>query len=63
MNDEILENFFLFNNHSINTQKWYKSTLSQWCKYCGMTLQELLIEAEDEENKGIKLKYSKLKNN
>lgn len=61
MNDELLENFFLSNNYSVNTRKNFKVILNQYSKYFGMDLQELLIEAEDEENKGIKWKYAKLK--
>ena len=61
MNDELMNNFFLSNNYSISTRKNYVVVLTQYSEYYDMTLQELLIEAEDEENKGIKWKYAKLK--
>lgn len=61
MNDELLKNFFLSNNYSSNTEKNYAVVLNQYSRYHNMSLQELLDEAEEDENKGTRWKYSKLK--
>ena len=61
MNDELMNNLFISNHYSANTRKQYKVVLNQYSNFFDMTLQELLAEAETEENKGIKWKYSKLK--
>ena len=61
MNDELLKNFFITNNYSLHTRKNYTTDLRQYCEYYKMTLQELLMEAEKEENDGVRWKFSKLK--
>lgn len=61
MNGELLKNFFLSNNYSSNTEKNYAVVLNQYSRYHNMSLQELLDEAEEDENKGTRWKYSKLK--
>ena len=62
MSDELLNNIFITYNHSSNTRRGYKASLTQYSAFFNMTLRELLEEAEAEENKGVKWKHSKLKN-
>lgn len=61
MNNELLKNLFITCNHSKGTQKAYNYALKVYCSYFQMEIRDLLMEAEDEENKGIKWKHSKLK--
>ena len=61
MNNELLNNLFLSCNYSLHTQKNVKVALNQYCTYFDMSLQELLEEAEEDENNGTKWKYCKLK--
>ncbi|HEX3013424.1 MAG TPA: site-specific integrase, partial [Methanobacterium sp.] len=42
------------------TQKSYKLALKQYCEYTSKTPEELIGEAEDEEEKGIKLSRRKI---
>ena len=47
MNDELLlNNLFNTFNHSKNTRKVYKHTLTKYSTYFKMTLRELLMEAD-----------------
>jgi len=48
-------------NLSKATIKQYRATLRQYCEFNGMTLDELLEEADAEEEKGIRLKRRTLK--
>ena len=62
MNDEtILENFVKSRNLKPRTKKGYKYSLKQYTDFHQMTLEELLQEAEDEEEQGIRWKHRKLK--
>lgn len=61
MNNELLKNLFITCNHSKGTQKAYNYALKVYCSYFQMEIRDLLMEAEDEESKGIKWKHSKLK--
>ena len=62
MNDkEILDNFINSRNLKQSTKKGYKYTLKQYTTFHQMTLQQLLTEAEQEEDKGIRWKHRKLK--
>ena len=62
MNDELLlNNLFNTFNHSKNTRKVYKHTLTKYSTYFKMTLRELLMEAEEDENNGIKWKHRRIK--
>ncbi len=61
INNELLKNFFLSNNYSEDTKKNFKVVLNQYSRYFNMTLKELLEEAEEDENKGTKWKFCRLK--
>lgn len=61
MNNELLKNLFITCNHSKGTQKAYNYALKVYCPYFQMEIRDLLMEAENEESKGIKWKHSKLK--
>ena len=62
MNDEtILENFVQSRNLKPRTKKGYKYSLKQYTDFHQMTLEELLSEAEAEEEQGIRWKHRKLK--
>lgn len=55
-NNELLRTIFVTYNHSPGTQRLYTYALEKYSTYHEMELNELLIEAESEENKGIKSK-------
>ena len=61
MSNELLDNLSITYNHSYNTKRAYKTALNQYCDFFNMNLRDLLMEAEEEENKGIRWKHSKLK--
>jgi len=61
MSNELLDNLSITYNHSYNTKRAYKTALNQYCDFFNMDLRDLLMEAEEEENKGIRWKHSKLK--
>ena len=48
-------------NLSQATIKQYKATLRQYCEFNGLTLDQLLAEADNEEEQGIRLKRRTLK--
>lgn len=58
---EILEDFVTSRNLSYKTIVSYKSAIRIYKKYTGLTLSELITEAEEEEDKGIRWKKRKLK--
>ena len=61
MNDELLKNFSISCNHAQGTLFSYELALRKYCEYFGMSLKELLDEAEEDENNGVKWKHSRLK--
>lgn len=62
MNDvEILENLHNIRNHSRTRRDTYKQAVKNYVKFNGMSLQELLTEAENEEEEGIRWKKRTLK--
>lgn len=56
-----LEQFIEERNLSKASIKQYKTTLNQFAKYNGLTIDELIEEAENEEEQGIRLKKRTLK--
>lgn len=60
-NEEILEEVHILKNHKKSTQHIYKFATKLYCELNQMTLHELITEAEDEEEKGIRWKHRKLK--
>ena len=59
--EEILEHFIETRHLKPRTQKSYRYSLKQYTTFHGMTLQELLDEAEAEEEQGVRWKHRKLK--
>ena len=60
-NNELLRTIFVTYNHSPGTQRLYIYALEKYSTYHEMELNELLMEAESEENKGIKWKHRRIK--
>lgn len=59
MDDELLlKNLANTFNHSKQTRKLYRHALTKYSEYSGMSLHELLMEAEEDENDGVKWKTS-----
>ena len=61
MDNELLENIFITNNYSHETRKVNRSVMKKYCEFNGMSLQELLDEAEEDERNNVRWKYSRLK--
>lgn len=60
-NEEILEEIAMVRNHSLQSRKTYKRAINHYCQFNGLTMQELLDEADKEEENGIRWKRRKLK--
>lgn len=61
MDNELLEEIHIMRNHSPSTRKSYKNAVKKYTAFCNMTLEELLEEAEAEEEQGIRWKKRKIK--
>ncbi|WP_407431869.1 site-specific integrase [Methanobrevibacter sp.] len=61
MNNELLKNLAINCNHAERTQRNYSNALRKYSEYYGMSLQELLDEAEEDERNNVRWKYSRLK--
>lgn len=61
MDNELIEEIHIMKNHSEGTEKLYRHAVKRYTEFCGMSLKELLDEAEAEEDAGIKWKKRKLK--
>ena len=61
MDNELLNEIHMVKNHSKGTKKLYKFAVDRYTEYNSMTLEELLEEAEIEEEQGIRWKKRKLK--
>ena len=61
-NREILEEIHYIKGHQTNTIHNYQKAVKQYCQYHQMTLQELIDEAETEEEQGIRWKHRRLRN-
>ena len=61
MDNELLTEIHLMKNHSERTQLLYKYAVKRYTEFCSMSMEELLEEAEQEEDKGIKWKKRTLK--
>ncbi|GAA5818040.1 MAG: conserved hypothetical protein [Methanobrevibacter sp. CfCl-M3] len=59
--ENILKNFITKRNLKLSTASLYKSALADYCRFQNMTLQELIAEADNEEEKGIREKRRKVK--
>ena len=60
-NEEILEEIHQVKNHKKTTQTIYKYAVEKYCKLNNKTLHELITEAEQEEEQGIRWKHRTLK--
>ena len=58
---EILDDFCITRNLQDGTRRAYKNAITRYVESQGMHLKELLQEAEEEEEQGIRLKNRKLK--
>lgn len=61
MHDEIFERFAKERGLSETSKQQYNYRLKNYCNFTGQTLSELLDEAEEEEEQGIRWKKRKLK--
>ena len=60
-NEEILQEIHHAKSHSKSSKKIYKNAVKQYCKYNKLSLTELIKEADEEEEAGIRWKNRKLK--
>ena len=60
-NEEILQEINHAKSHSKSSKKIYKNAVKQYCKYNKLSLTELIKEADEEEEAGIRWKNRKLK--
>lgn len=60
-NNEILEEISIVRNHSEKTKEMYHQAVKQYCNLHQKTLEELITEADQEEEQGIRWKRRKLK--
>ncbi|MBQ6099048.1 MAG: site-specific integrase [Methanobrevibacter sp.] len=60
-NHEILQEFFIVKGHKGKTQETYLRAINNYSKFQGLTMQELIEEAETEEDNNIIWKRRKLK--
>ena len=60
-NEELLEEFFLVKNHDPKTREIYTRAINKYSKFHGFTMEELIDEAETEEEKGVRWKRRTLK--
>lgn len=60
-NQEILDEIAMVRNHSPQSRNTYKRAITHYCEFNNMTMQELLDEADQEEESGIRWKKRKLK--
>lgn len=60
-NEEILNEMHTGKNHAENTKRKFKVTIDSYCEFHQMTLDELLNEADDEEEQKIRWKKRTLK--
>ena len=61
MNNELIKNMCLTCNHSKQTHKNYKLSLRKYCEYFDMSLEELLMEAEEDEKNNVRWKNCRLR--
>lgn len=61
MDNELLDEIHLIKNHSKATRHVYKHAVKHYTSFCSMSLEELLEEAELEEEQSIRWKKRKLK--
>ncbi|WP_296853395.1 tyrosine-type recombinase/integrase [uncultured Methanobrevibacter sp.] len=61
MSNGLLEEIHMVKNHSLKTRRIYSDAVKKYTEFCSMTLEELIEEAEFEEDQGIKWKKRKLK--
>ena len=60
-NHEILQEFFMVNGHKPKTQEMYIRSINHYTKFNNLTMEELIEEAETEEDNGVRWKRRKLK--
>jgi len=60
-NEEILDEIAMVRNHGKASRHIYRRAVNHYCNFNQMTMQELLDEADQEEEQGIRWKRRKLK--
>ena len=60
-NEQLLEEIHIVKNHSDCTKLVYKQAVGKYTAFCEKSMEELLEEAEDEEDKGVRWKKRTLK--
>lgn len=61
MDNELLNEIHMVKNHSDETKRVYERAVRRYSEYFSMSMTELLEEAEEEEEQGIRWKKRKLK--
>lgn len=61
MDNNLLNEIHMVNNHSESTKKIYRIALRKYTAYFSMSMNELIEEAEQEEENGIRMKKRKIK--
>ena len=61
MDNELLNEIHMVKNHSDETKRVYERAVRRYAEYFSMSMTELLEEAEEEEEQGIRWKKRKLK--
>lgn len=61
MNNELIKNLSISCNHSDETKRIYRLALNKYSEFFNQDLDDLLSEAEEDENKGIKWKRRRVK--
>lgn len=60
-NQDILDEIAMVRNHGQQSKNTYKKAIAHYCNFHQMTMQELIDEADEEEENGIRWKRRKLK--
>ena len=60
-NQDILDEIAMVRNHGEQSKSIYKTAIEHYCNFHQMTIQELIDEADEEEEAGIRWKKRKLK--
>ena len=61
MNNELIKNLSISGNHSDETKRIYRLVLNKYSEFFNQDLDDLLSEAEEDENNGIKWKRHRVK--
>ena len=54
-NQEILDEIAMVRNHGRQSRNTYRRAITHYCEFHNMTMQELLDEADQEEENGVRV--------